>query len=110
MPVYEYLCDECGPFTAMRPMAECELPHGCPDCGGQAPRVILTAPHLSSLSAERRLAHARNERSAHAPQALSALKESHPSGCACCVGKRVVGRGRNGAKSFPASRPWMISH
>jgi putative FmdB family regulatory protein len=26
MPVYEYLCDDCGPFTDIRPMAECELP------------------------------------------------------------------------------------
>ena len=24
MPVYEYLCNDCGPFTDMRPMAECD--------------------------------------------------------------------------------------
>ena len=27
MPVYEYLCNECGPFTDMRPMAECDASH-----------------------------------------------------------------------------------
>ena len=33
MPVYDYLCARCGPFTEMRPMAECDLPHKCPECG-----------------------------------------------------------------------------
>ena len=32
MPVYEYLCNDCGPFTDMRPMAECDLPQDCPQC------------------------------------------------------------------------------
>ncbi len=26
MPVYDYQCDDCGPFSEMRPMAECEKP------------------------------------------------------------------------------------
>jgi putative FmdB family regulatory protein len=112
MPVYEYLCDGCGPFTAMRPMAECELPLVCPACAREAPRVILTAPHFSCLSPERRLAHATNEQSRHAPQLLSAAKQAHGRGCACCGQKssRRLKRGSNGAKSFPTSRPWMISH
>ena len=29
MPIYEYLCNDCGPFTDMRPMAECDLPQDC---------------------------------------------------------------------------------
>jgi putative FmdB family regulatory protein len=112
MPTYEYQCEECGPFTQMRPMAECELPSQCPGCGREAPRVILTAPHCSTLSAPSRLAHATNERSAHAPQTLSSLKGSHGAGCACCSGRssRLVKRGKGGSKSFPTSRPWMISH
>ena len=32
MPVYEYLCNDCGPFTDMRPMAECDDPQDCPRC------------------------------------------------------------------------------
>jgi putative FmdB family regulatory protein len=112
MPVYEYLCDACGPFTDMRPMAECELPSACPDCAGLAPRVILTAPHCSSISAERRRAQATNERSANAPKTLSQMGGAHAPGCSCCSGRasRFTARGKNGAKSFPASRPWMISH
>ena len=112
MPVYEYLCNDCGPFTAMRPMAECELPQDCPACQSEAPRVLLTAPHCSTMSGERRRAHATNERSSNAPKSLAEHKALHPSGCSCCSGKssRFVARGKSGAKSFPTSRPWMISH
>lgn len=115
MPVYEYLCDACGPFTAIRPMAEYEAPQPCPDCRRKAPRVLLTAPNFSSLSSTARLAHATNERSSSAPSTLSSLKAAHGSGCACCSGSlgkksRKVARGKNGAKSFPSARPWMISH
>lgn len=64
MPIYEYLCSECGAFTAMRPMAECDLPSDCPTCGASASRVILTAPHCSMMPAATRLApwHQRAQR------------------------------------------------
>jgi putative FmdB family regulatory protein len=113
MPVYDYLCNRCGPFTDMRPMAECDLPHKCPQCRKKAPRAFLTAPYFATMSGERRLAHATNERSASAPKALS----SHGGGCNCCSGASMrykkngrSGGAENGAKSFPSKRPWMISH
>jgi putative FmdB family regulatory protein len=112
MPVYEYLCDECGPFTDMRPMAECDAPLACPQCAGVSPRVILTAPNFSCMTAASRKAHATNERSASAPKTLGEYKASHGPGCGCCSTKpsRLVKQTRSGAKSFPTARPWMISH
>ncbi len=115
MPVYEYLCDNCGPFTMMRPMAECDEPSDCPACEASAPRVILTAPHFACMSAEKRTAHATNERSRHAPMSLDQYKATkHGAGCSCCstVKKpsRRMNRSASGAKSFPTARPWMISH
>ena len=113
MPVYDYLCEDCGPFTELRPMAECDAPIGCPTCGFAAPRAYLTAPYCATMSAERRHAHATNERSAHAPQRLAEVKAQHGAGCSCCTGGktgRTVKRGKNGAKSFPGSRLWMLSH
>jgi putative FmdB family regulatory protein len=114
MPVYDYLCDRCGPFTEMRPMSDYAAPHECPVCGGKAPRVLLTAPHFAAMAADRRLAHATNERSAFAPSALSELKRTHGAGCSCCMGKslRPGKGGRDGAnaRSFPTRRPWMLSH
>ena len=113
MPVYDYLCAECGPFTDLRPMSECDAPLPCPGCGAAAPRAFLTAPYFSCMSTERRMAHTTNERSAHAPRRLADVKSRHGAGCSCCSGQlsnRKVKRGKNGAKTFPGSRPWMISH
>jgi len=116
MPVYDYFCARCGPFTDMRPMADSALPHECPACGEDAPRAFLTAPYLAVMTSERRLAHTTNERSASSPQALSSLQRTHGSGCGCCSGKSLRsekgadGSARNTRKSFPARRPWMISH
>ena len=113
MPVYDYLCNECGPFTDMRPMAECDLPLACPQCEATSPRAILTAPNFFCMPSDRKRAHATNERSAHAPKTLDQYKASHGPGCGCCVSNkpaRLMTKTRTGAKGFPTARPWMISH
>ena len=88
MPVYEYLCNDCGPFTDMRPMAECDLPQDCPKCESESPRVILTAPNFFCMPTDRRKALATNERSANAPKTLAEYKASHGPGCGCCSSKK----------------------
>jgi putative FmdB family regulatory protein len=113
MPVYDYLCSECGPFTEMRPMTECDAPHSCPECSALAPRAFLTAPYFATMSRESRLAHATNERSAHAPQGPCGVQGAARQRLRVLQRQalaRAVKRGKNGAKSFPSSRPWMISH
>jgi putative FmdB family regulatory protein len=112
VPVYEYLCDECGPFTEMRPMAEFAAPCECPLCAAEAPRVLLTAPNFACMPANARKGREINERSANAPLTLDQYKAKHGPGCGCCSGKpsRKVAMTKSGAKSFPTSRPWMISH
>ena len=74
MPVYEYLCNDCGPFTDMRPMAECDAPQDCPHCAIEAPRVILTAPAFFCMPSDKRKAHATNERSANAPKTVDRIQ------------------------------------
>lgn len=110
MPVYEYQCDDCGPFAALMPMSKFNDPCNCPDCAQPAPRVLLTAPKLSVMDSARRSAHATNERSANSPK-----KSSHGPGCGCCGGgSSLKNTGTmyrpDGSKSFPNKRPWMISH
>ena len=116
MPVYDYQCTRCGPFTDMRPMAEADRSHECPRCGENAPRAYLTAPYLAAMSRERRLAHATNEQSASAPRTLSGSK-AHGAGCSCCAAKplrpsaqRRTGKKGAETKGFPTRRPWMLSH
>jgi putative FmdB family regulatory protein len=108
MPVYEYLCQDCGPFIAIRPMAEFDQPQPCGECGVTAPRALLTAPAVSGMDAGQRRAAAVNERSAHAPTRA----KRHPSSCGCCSGnsRKALRTEAVTAKSFPAQRPWMISH
>jgi putative FmdB family regulatory protein len=112
MPVYDYLCNDCGPFTDMRPMSECDAPQDCPQCAGVSPRAILTAPNFFCLSSDKRKAHATNERSANAPRTVDQYRASHGPRCGCCSTKpsRLVTKTKSGAKGFPTARPWMISH
>ncbi len=111
MPVYDYECAECGVFTALRPMADYDKPCDCPDCGTVSSRVMLSVPYVSGVSKATRVAHETNERSADSPTRLS--KVGHGSNCSCCSGRKLSSKTRKGAdgsKSFPAARPWMISH
>jgi putative FmdB family regulatory protein len=105
MPIYEYECDACGVFNAHRPMAEYLEPNGCPGCGVPAPRVLLTAPRLAAMDGARRTAFGVNERSAHAPR--QAAGHTHGPHCGCGGPKANT---PGAAKSFPATRPWMIGH
>ena len=108
MPSYDYLCDGCGAFTALRPMAEFALPHPCPGCGKAAPRALLASPSFATMDGGARRAQATNERSAHAPSRGT----RHPPSCGCCKPGRGGMRAEavSSGKSFPGQRPWMISH
>ncbi|WP_299967926.1 FmdB family zinc ribbon protein [uncultured Roseobacter sp.] len=109
MPLYDYLCETCGPFTAFAKLDQYADPIACPDCTATAPRVMMNAPRLAIMNGSTRVAHATNERSADSPK-----RSSHGPGCACCSsGKSRPSKTlhhADGAKSFPTKRPWMISH
>ena len=102
MPIYDYSCDACGPFTAFRPMADYDKPATCAGCGVLAPRVLLTAPSLATMEAGARHGMAVNERSRHEPR----RSRAHPSGCGCCgpsKPKASATTGAGAAKSFPGA-------
>ncbi len=112
MPLYDYLCGDCGPFDALRPMALSAEPEPCPGCGASAPRVILTAPALACVSAGRRNAIETNEKSRERPMntgEFAAKQARHRAGCACCKTTPLT-KPKSAAKSFAGKRPWMISH
>lgn len=91
-------------------MSEYASPCNCPECGAEAPRVMLTVPNIANMDKGRRVAHQTNERSADSPKKTS----THGPGCSCCSGGKKAGRKTlhrpDGSKSFPSARPWMISH
>ena len=110
MPVYEYFCERHGTFEALRPMAEFKAPCDCPSCGAASPRVLITPPRLGARDRGGIRARETNERSADSPKKLS----THGPGCSCCSGGSKKSKGAltrpDGSRSFPAKRPWMISH
>lgn len=111
MPLYDYMCPECGPFEALAPMSSSAAPCTCPDCSVPSPRVILTAPAISAMAGSTRRAHETNERSADSPKRSA---HGHGPGCGCCGGssksRSATLHRPDGSKSFPSKRPWMISH
>jgi putative FmdB family regulatory protein len=114
MPTYEYFCEDCGDFSALRPMSARNEPCACPHCGTAAYRVMLSAPTLATMDGATRSAHATNERAANAPMTSAeyAARHKHGPGCGCCSGKpsKSTVRAADGSKAFPTKRPWMISH
>lgn len=117
MPTYDYDCEGCGSFDALRSIARRDDDAACPSCGVLARRFLAGAPGLASVSTASRRAIETNERSASSPRSSRDMaggyqRLKHPSGCGCCRPgiRSATVRSPSGAKSFPAKRPWMISH
>jgi len=96
MPFYDYECDRCGPFTEMRPMAECELPLACRTCGKEAPRAYLTGPYVGGTS-DLRLPFRTGARGAAGQRVPGGSSAGHGGGCGCCSGKSLRYGSRNRA-------------
>ena len=111
MPRYDYSCERCGPFEAWRPMSEYSAPSDCPSCGSPAPRMV-TAPFIANMNPHTRIAHERNEKSAHEPRVMS-RGEMNRLGTKRSGGAthdhHHHGHGRH-AHHRHSGRPWMIGH
>ncbi|MGO4333060.1 FmdB family zinc ribbon protein [Cupriavidus sp. 2TAF22] len=115
MPIYDFGCADCGPFSVLRQIGDRENPCHCPSCGRESKRLIC-APSLALMAGSSRVAHATNERAAHAPrQSTDGGQLRHRQSCACCSGERASLAGVSKKTSSaglkqPSGRPWMISH
>lgn len=114
MPLYDYQCESCGTFTALRKMSESANPTLCESCGEMAPRII-SAPHLALVSSSTRVAHERNEKAAHEP------RQARRSSCGCTGShsckpaskekdnSTTKGHGLS-MQTKKTARPWMLGH
>ena len=100
MPLYDYHCENCGPFRHFRPISERSSPLECDECGAEAER-ILTATQLNVMSSNNRIAETRNEKSAHEPGVVNVMKPAHEPGPR--APKPQHGHAH-------AHRPWMLGH
>ena len=111
MPLYDYGCGACGPFREWRSMSEWEATVPCPNCSRPAP-CLAAAPMLAVLSSNNRVAHERNERSAHEPAVMrredlpgERRHQPHRHGVSPLI-KQQFG----GVQRSPPGRPWMVGH
>ncbi|MEM1075423.1 MAG: zinc ribbon domain-containing protein [Pseudomonadota bacterium] len=105
MPVYDYVCRECGVFQKSAPISQFDAPCACPSCGAVSPRA-LTVPQLSKVSSFARRAHDINQRSSDSPMRAKA-NGLQPTG------PRIKSKARyhaDGSRSLGGHRPWMLSH
>lgn len=114
MPLYEYECESCGVFTSLRKMSEAHLSANCDVCG-EASERILSVPSLALVAKTDRIAHERNEKSAHNPN----FKTRSSCGCSgthtCNSNGGVKMDAKTGQPALQmqtkkTARPWMLSH
>jgi putative FmdB family regulatory protein len=74
MPVYDYECEICGAFEAVRRMAERDAPAACPACGDIAQRVTVGAPSFGKPGAS----------DGDAGEGAGSYGMTHRGGCLCC--------------------------
>ena len=116
MPLYDYRCDTCGDFRDWQPMDRSQDPAGCPTCGDPADRRVAM-PFIAALPAHTRIAHARNEKSAHEPRLMSRselnahgghLGHGHCHGHSHGQGVPLARGLEPGLKRSP--KQWMVGH
>ncbi len=69
MPIYEFLCRECGPFEQRRSFGEAGSSTRCPSCSEEARRIYST-PATRKMSTALSNAMNRVEKSAHEPEVV----------------------------------------
>jgi len=109
MPLYDYECRTCGEFQEWRSMSEWEAAAPCPSCSVPASRLVA-APMLAVLSSNNRIAHERNERSAHEPKVVRRAdlpRDHHHHGA---PHSPLIRQQFGEVHKSPADRPWMVGH
>ena len=79
MPMYVFVCHECGSFELARPMAQASNRACCPTCQSEARRVF-TPPRLTRLATPARRALEAEQASAHQPHVVTESADVRCSG------------------------------
>jgi putative FmdB family regulatory protein len=101
MPIYEYECLEHGLFEELRPMHRSAERADCPECATASPRVLSTT-RTNVVPRAVSVAHARNEKSQHAPEVCTHAHDHRAKP------HRPARQGQ--AQVYRGKRPWVIEH
>jgi len=105
MPLYNYQCSECECEFDVHLSLEKYTPLWvCPECNAPSPRKI-SAPNVSILNNNQRIARQRNERAVYEPLKISRQHQ-------CCHDSSMHRHGEQGKGSYvqirEGTRPWML--
>ncbi len=73
MAIYEYRCEQHGPFDVSRPLGTAAQTEPCPECGAAASRVISAPMVRSSARNGVFAAIERADKSRHEPEVVTSL-------------------------------------
>lgn len=95
MPIYDFACEDCGPFEQRRSFAESGAPAACPSCAREARRVY-SMPNTRRMPTALSGAMDRAEKSVHEPEVV----------------QRPAAGGASSGKKHQHShgRPWALGH
>ena len=91
MPIYEYRCNPCGEFSAMRSLSEYKAPMHCPECTNLAVK-ILSVPNINLNSGSF--------------SAINKANSAEPK----LVKEKTIKPTKPKHQQLKNNRPWMISH
>ncbi len=94
MPIYEFFCEDCGPFEERRSFKEAGEAAACPGCGAEA-RRLYTMPNTKRVPTGLSKAMDRAEKSAREPEVVR-----RPEG----------GSSGKGHRHGHGGRPWALGH
>jgi len=111
MPPYDYECETCGAFREWRNMSQSGERVPCPTCLRPAPQCIA-APMLAVLPRNTRIAHERNERSAHEPKVgrREHLPQDKSHRGHAPPRNPKLAREFGHVQESHSHRPWMVGH
>ena len=108
MILYNYECHQCGRFSAWNSIKNSAKSIACLSCNSPAKRIIA-APYLADMDDNNRIAHFRNEKSAHEPEVVKMINGEHKS-CNHSTPRHTEHKRRHIHNHNHPQRPWMIGH
>jgi len=105
MPIYEYKCPKCETeFNELLSLEEYSPLRVCPDCNFPSPRK-LSAPQISALKKNERIARERNERAIYEPMKVTKQHQCNHHECEHDQKEKQEGVYQ---QIREGTRPWML--
>jgi putative FmdB family regulatory protein len=89
MPLYDYTCASCGPFSVLRPLTEFNAPGTCPQCCAVSPKA-LCSPTYHGASKRQGTYDAIASHPPRDSQKTTSHVARHGMSCSCCRPLSVV--------------------